>query len=217
MCFWVTPLLSMAQGQATQKAGTISLQVQQVDFSAFNAQGLELGYQPLSDVIMEFGGGMTHIDKRWKTTILFTLGFMDETTPQATAETRYEYIGLALGTAFNLLKPDGNWFLGPEVTVMPQASQVILTNTPPANGLAGAATADFVKLTRLSSSADLGLNGHRLIRYGPEQKAVLLTLRGGYRLDGEEDSWRVDQGLLLRNTGIVAGGWYGSVQISFLN
>ncbi|MEO1448362.1 MAG: hypothetical protein AAFV07_02480 [Bacteroidota bacterium] len=213
---WVTPLACLAQQAPTLKAGTLSIQFQQVDFSDFNRQGLELDYSPLPDGVGEVGGGVIYMTKRWKTTVLLVLGQGNTGGQGNQQESRYEYIGGSTGTAFNLLDPESRWFLGPEITALLRAEQVTLTNSPPVNGLSGAIGADFVKLTRFGGVADVGLNVHRHLKYRSENdKGALLTLRGGFRLD-PGDQWRVDQALPVNNTGINAGGWYGSISYSFV-
>lgn len=204
------PMLAFPQMLDSNYIGLVHLQFQQADFSGFNRQAEELGYPTLEANIRDIGAQVQFLDGRWLTGLGGSVGFGNtEKGFRGASSTEYRHFGLRLETSWSVLKHD-NWFIGPMVTLNPQWSTLVLNRQSEVQGLQAALDADYQKLTRFGTPADIGLNIQYFLALGDYSSATV-SLLGGYRLD-DEDTWRVDGATPWAGSGIRLSGWYAAIR-----
>ncbi|WP_020539152.1 hypothetical protein [Lewinella cohaerens] len=193
--------------------GTIGAHYQQLDFSAFNEQVKALGYPALEEEMVDITGGWTQHKGAWKTHFAFALGINENFTGGNGPETKYQHAGFLWSTSYNLLNASGTWFVGPEIQILLQGEQMVLSGQDQAPSIGSAIDTEYTKLTRFGSPVDIGLNVHRAIKFSPNKPNFMIVgLRTGYRLD-TDTSWQLDQAVDIRDSGINPGGFYAGLVI----
>lgn len=192
-----------------------SVQFQELDFIEFNQQLEGLNLLSLPNNTVEIGAGATRLFRRSMTRLSFAFGSAEEDIDDITAPTsQFRYVGLRLGEGFNILNPDSDWFFGPEFMVNLSFQQILVTGRNNGTNFQEAALNEVYNFERFSETLDVGLYFHKLIRYndGFEQpRTVLIGFRGGYRIGGDTEDWKLKKAIQLDNLGIKTGGWFGSI------
>jgi hypothetical protein len=193
--------------------GTFGAHYQQLDFGAFNDQAKALGYPALEEEMVDISGGWTQHKGAWKTHFAFVLGINENFTGGNGPETKYQHAGFSWSTSYNLLNRSGAWFLGPEIQILLQGEQMVLSGQDQAPGIGAAIATEYSKLTRFGSPVDVGLNFHRALKFSPNKpNFMVLALRTGYRSD-TDTNWQLDQAVDIRASGIIPSGFYAGFLI----
>lgn len=200
--------------QKSQMVSGFQIHTQQTDFSFFNDQSRELGFNGIKNDMYESIFFLQWLEENMKTTLGFVAGIQGNDGSLSTSTSRYEHFGVVLGSAWNVLKSPV-WFVGPELNLNVRGEQVVLGERGVVNGLANVNSAAFIKLSRLTMPLELGINTHKVFNFGKElQRQILLGLRFGYRLDTGRESWKVDQAIVVENNGIDTGGFYWALTMA---
>jgi len=193
-----------------------SAQFQALDFTGFNQQLDNLNLLSLPNNTVEIGAGVTRLYRRFSTELTLVFGIEenrlddDVTGPKS----RFRYAGLRLSESFNVLNPESNWFLGPQIALNSSFQQISVVGRNNGKNFQEAALNAVYNFERFSFTMDAGLTFHKFIQYNDafgQARNMILGLRSGYRFDYENPEWNLNQIITLDNLGIVTGGWFGAV------
>lgn len=196
-------------------------QVQQVDFTDFNTQLVELDLRALPNTIFEAKAGVSGIFGRYMSNLTLGIGGgTNESADITSPSSQFRYVGIHFNEALNCLNPSSSWFLGPDIGFNIAFQQIFITGKNNSTNFVEAANNAVYRFERFTETSQIGLRTQKIIQYNDimkQARMISIGLHIGYQFDLKDESfpWRLNSAIRQNNLGINTGGWFGAFTFGF--